>query len=65
MKKIVVFLLLFNFVITFTNAEIINDIKLENNKRVGKESILAFSNIKLGKDYSEEDINQILIDLYD
>ena len=58
-------MLLFNFVITFTNAEIINDIKLENNKRVGKESILAFGDIKLGTDYSEEDINQILNKLYD
>ena len=65
MKKIFIFLLLFNFVITFTNAEIINDIKLENNKRVGKESILAFGDIKLGTDYSEEDINQILNKLYD
>ena len=65
MKKIFIFLLLFNFVITFTNAEIINDIKLENNKRVGKESILAFGDIKLGTDYSEDDINQILNKLYD
>ncbi len=65
MKKIFIYLLLFNFVITLTNAEIIRDIKLENNKRVGKESILAFGNIKLGKDYSEEDINQILFNLYD
>ncbi len=65
MKKIFIFLILFNFVITLTNAEIISDIKLENNKRVGKESILAFGNIKLGNDYSEEDINQILFDLYD
>ena len=65
MKKIFIFLLLFSSIITFTNAEIINDIKLENNKRVGKESILAFGNIKLGKDYSEEDINQILNKLYD
>ena len=65
MKKIFIYLLLFNFVITLTNAEIIRDIKLENNKRVGKESILAFGNIKLGNDYSEEDINQILFNLYD
>ena len=45
-------------------SEIINDIKLENNIRVSKESILSFGNIKLGKDYTEKEINQILGDLY-
>ena len=50
---------------TSAKAEVIKDVKLENNKRVTKESIIAFGNIKLGFDYSEAEINQILIDLYD
>ena len=65
MRKILLIFFLLNFIASFSKAEIINDIKLENNKRVGKESILAFGNIKLGSDYSEKEINQILIDLYD
>ena len=64
MRKIFLIFFILNFIVSFSKADIINDIKLENNKRVGKESILAFGNIKLGTDYSENDINQILIDLY-
>ena len=50
MKKILLALLLLNFMLFSAKSEIINDIKLENNIRVSKESILAFGNIKLGKD---------------
>ena len=64
MKKILLALLLLNFMLFSAKSEIINDIKLENNIRVSKESILAFGNIKLGKDYTEKEINQILGDLY-
>ncbi len=64
MKKILLALLLLNFILFSAKSEIINDIKLENNKRVSKESVLAFGNIKLGKDYTENEINQILGDLY-
>ena len=59
MKKILLALLLLNFMLFSAKSEIINDIKLENNIRVSKESILAFGNIKLGKDYTESEINQI------
>ncbi len=48
-----------------TKADVIKDVKLENSKRISKESIIAFGNIKLGKDYSELEINQILLDLYE
>ena len=64
MKKILLALLFLNFMLFSAKSEIINDIKLENNIRVSKESILAFGNIKLGKDYTENEINQILGDLY-
>ena len=64
MKKILLALLFLNFMLFSAKSEIINDIKLENNIRVSKESILAFGNIKLGKDYTEKEINQILGDLY-
>ena len=64
MKKILLALLFLNFMLFSAKSEIINDIKLENNIRVSKESILAFGNIKLGKDYTEDEINQILGDLY-
>ena len=65
MKNIRLSLIIFYFCINFANAEIINDVKVENNKRVNKESIIAFGNIKLGLDYNDESINKILIDLYE
>ena len=43
---------------------VINDIKILNNDRISKETILVFSDIKLGKDYSENDLNKIIKDLY-
>ena len=64
MNRILLSLLFFTFFIS-VRAEIINDIKLENNIRVSKESIISFGNIKLGTDYSESDVNQILLDLYE
>ena len=64
MKKIIFQLLIICIFFIPVNAEIINNIKLENNIRVSKESVIAFGNIKLGKNYSETEVNQILIDLY-
>ena len=65
MKKFLLFIVLICLLFNSANADLINDIKLENNKRVSKESIIAFGNIKLGKDYSETELNQILVDLYE
>ena len=64
MKKTLFQLLIICIFFVSAKAEIINDIKLENNIRVSKESVIAFGNIKFGKDYSEKEINQILLDLY-
>ena len=64
MKKFFISLILLCVFFTSAKAEVIKDVKLENNKRVTKESIIAFGNIKLGFDYSEAEINQILIDIH-
>ena len=64
MKNIKIILLIIFFLYGSVNAEIIKDVKVENNKRVSKESIIAFGNIELGSDYNEGDINNILIELY-
>tara|TARA_B100001057_G_scaffold366762_1_gene370122 strand:+ start:4604 stop:6838 length:2235 start_codon:yes stop_codon:yes gene_type:complete len=64
MKKIKILLLFLFFIISPVRAEILNDVKVENNKRVSKESIIAFGNIKIGKNYNESEINNILVELY-
>ena len=65
MKNIGFFLLLIVFFYNSVNAEIVKDVKVENNTRVSKESIIAFGNIKLGSDYKESELNEILIELYE
>ena len=65
MKKIKLLLLLICLIFNPAKAEILNDVKVENNKRVSKESIVVFGNIKIGKNYNESEINKILVDLYE
>ena len=65
MKNIGFFLLLIVLFYNSVNAEIVKDVKVENNTRVSKESIIAFGNIKLGSDYKESELNEILIELYE
>ncbi len=64
MKFLFIVLILVKFAFTYVNADVINDVKVENNKRITKESILSFSGIQLGKDFSPEQLNDILLDLY-
>ena len=65
MKKIKLLFLLICLIFNSAQPEILNDVKVENNKRVSKESIIVFGNIEIGKNYNESDINKILVDLYD
>ena len=63
MKKLLyLFVLLF---FTHLNAEIVNVIETKGNKRVSKETIKLYGNINLGSDYSINDLDQILKNLYE
>ena len=67
MNKIKFLFILLCLIISLDSAraEVLNEVKVENNKRVSKESIIAFGNIKIGKNYNESEINKILVQLYD
>jgi outer membrane protein insertion porin family len=58
-----------NFILFFISslsiAQIINDIKVNGNKRISKESIIVFGNIELDKNYSDDDLNTVLKNIYD
>ena len=59
------FIIFFVFLFTYkSNSEIITGIKVVNNDRISKETILIFSDIEIGKDYSVNDLNKIIQDLY-
>ena len=65
MKKFIFMLMIIvsNF-FSQLNAEIINDIVINNNDRISLGTIKTYGNIELGKSYSEDDLNNILKNLY-
>ncbi len=64
MKYLFLVLLILKFAFTNAFSDIIKDIEIKNNKRITKETIITFGGIEIGKDYSQEELNTILLDLY-
>ena len=64
MKYILIILFIFKIGLASAYADIINEIQIKNNNRITKETIITFGGIELGKDYSQEQLNDILLDLY-
>ena len=57
----------FIFIIFFSSklfAENVSKIEISGNKRVSDETIIIYGDIKLNKDYQENDLNVILKNLY-
>ena len=46
-------------------AEVINDIIVKNNDRISINTIKTYGDIKIGVDYSSDDLNNILKNLYE
>ena len=65
MFKYILTAILFFLLSSGLKAETINDIIVQNNDRVSKQTIINFSNIKPGTIVDNEIINQALKDLYD
>ena len=64
MRYFFIILLFFKFAFTNALSKVIENIIIKNNERVTKETIISFGGIELGKDYTQEQLNDILIDLY-
>ena len=60
--KFILVILILNF--SVLKAEIVNNAIIKGNKRISEETILVYGEIKLQKDYSEADINNIIKNLY-
>ena len=54
-------LILFSFKV---NAEVINKIEISGNLRVSDETIIIYGEINKNEDYSEQDLNRIINNLY-
>ncbi len=59
-----IFFLLNFFFITQSHSEIIKDFKINGNERVSKETIIMFSNLKIGQKINNRILNKSLKDLY-
>jgi len=46
------------------NAEIVKKVEINGNNRISDETIKVYGNIKINKDYSELDLNNLIKDLY-
>ena len=65
MNNILIFITIFFLNFFALNAEVVNKIEINGNKRVSEETIKVYGNLKeLGSDFSTADLDQILKDLY-
>ena len=64
--KIFILAILLNyFHFSVSNSEIIEQIKIEGNKRISDEIILMFSEIDVGKDITSSAVNRITKNLFE
>jgi len=59
MVKLISSIIILFFIILPVNSEVIKEIKVINNERISKETIQIFSNIKVGENYDQNDLNRI------
>ena len=64
-KKFLIYLFFLTLFYNAAIAEIIKSIKITGNQRVSNETIKLFSNVQIGNNYSEIDLNVILNELYE
>ena len=65
MKIILKILLIIFFLSSYSLAEIVKNIEVYGNKRISKESIIVFGDIKYDTNYSDIELNDILKKIYE
>ncbi len=65
MKYFITSLICLLFIIMNSHADVIKDIEIKNNKRISKETIITYGDIKINNDYSQKDLNKIIKNLYE
>ena len=61
-KNIIIFVLFLFF--SSLKAEVIKEVVIQGNKRVSDETIKVYGEIEINKDFSENEINKVLNNLY-
>ena len=49
---------------SFSVAEVLEDIKINGNKRISKETIIVLGKIEVNADYNDNELNNVLKNLY-
>jgi len=66
MKLITLFFITISFILTFNvKAEVVKDVIVKNNDRISLNTIKTYGDIKIGIDYSKNDLNKVLKNLYE
>ena len=63
-KILLKLIFIFFFITSYVSAEIITDVEVSGNKRLSRESIIVFGNIKFNVDYTQEELNSVLKNIY-
>lgn len=63
MKKCILTLIL--IMTCAVNAEVVNKISVEGNQKISEETIKVYGEIELNKNYSDQEVNKILKNLYE
>ncbi len=64
MKKISLFIYIFFLYFSFAKADIVKQITIEGNKRISDETVKIYGEIENNRNYTDEDIDTILKNLY-
>ena len=64
MHKIFKYIIIFFSLTAYVHAEIVKDIQIKGAKRISEETIKIYGGVKINKDYTSNDLNDILTSLY-
>lgn len=65
MKAFLFIILWFFLIINYSQSAVINDLEVNGNKRISKETIVVLGKIEIGRDYNNSQLNIIIKNLYD
>tara|TARA_B100000989_G_scaffold107007_1_gene78443 strand:+ start:482 stop:2734 length:2253 start_codon:yes stop_codon:yes gene_type:complete len=63
-KKILILILIFLFIPLNVNSKIIKKFEIKGNERVSNQTIIIFSNLKIGDDVNQNDLNNALKEIF-
>ena len=65
MKKLLILSIFFIATFTKAHSDILKDVKITNNERISKETIITYGQIEIGSAYDDNKLNKIIKNLYE